>query len=522
MSRRLTARLAAAGLMLALAGCTDAEIGAFVAALGESPAPAVPGTATVPVAPGGRAERDRPDEKTGGQVHAFYVLPADAADRQLDTNGTIAGWIQEGSDWLKGASGGHTLRYDTIGGQPDITVFRSKLTAAALKARGKDLLNTLDDEVRQAGHNDPLKVNLYFYEGTHVDGMAGHGGGMAAVVYLPTSTVTQWTVVHEIFHALGAVPECAPNRATDAHVTDNPLDLMAPARERGIPILDFGKNDYFGHGRPGCMDMAKSPFLEPIPAGAVPAADLPVATTVGADAIAYQPAWPVGGVPGDPTVEAAAKAVLDAMRQDAGLAPLTVDARLQEAARRHAAAGQAIDGIEAARLAGYAGFAGGTSVTLTLRPTDDAASRIEAYMANYRSHFSQLFTKAGLADMGLGASLSGTQLKLTFYSGRNAFDVEGVRLGATAMATRTVVGRVKMRTGQPFDRVRVAVDGQFNQNVYWLKPGEFTEFHASVPAAGRHKVVVWAGKPGETKFDIQAAQYDIDGDRPIETAFVGQ
>ncbi|MFN3430306.1 MAG: CAP domain-containing protein, partial [Candidatus Sericytochromatia bacterium] len=474
MARRIPSRLAAVALTVALSGCTDAELGAFVASLGESPAPAVPGAPGVPAtvtpagaAPGGRAERDRPDEKTGGQIHAFYVLPADAADRQLDTNGTIAGWIQEGATWLKTASGGHQLRYDTAGGQLDITVFRSKHTEAVLKARGKDLLHSLDDEVRQAGHNDPLKVNLYYYEGAHVDGKAGHGGGMAAIVYLPTSTVTQWTTVHELFHALGAVPECAPNRATDAHVTDNPLDLMAPARERGTPILDFGQNDYFGHGRPGCMDMAKSPFLEPMPAGAVPAVGLPVATTVDASAVAYQPAWPVGGAPGDPGMEGAAQAVINQIRQDAGLAPLSVDPRLQEAARRHAAAAGSTDGIEAARLAGYAGFAGGTTITMTLRPTDDVISRIEAYMATYRSNFSQIYTKAGLTDMGLGGSLEGTQLKLTFYSGRNGFDVEGVKLGATPMNTRTVVGRVKMRAGQGYDRLRVAVDGEFNQNTYW-------------------------------------------------------
>jgi len=48
-----------------------------------------------------RAAADRPDEATGPQVHAFYVIPAGGADRGVDTDGTIAARPRKGSRFLR-------------------------------------------------------------------------------------------------------------------------------------------------------------------------------------------------------------------------------------------------------------------------------------------------------------------------------------------------------------------------------------------------------------------------------------
>jgi hypothetical protein len=84
------------------------------------------------------------------------------------------------------------------------------------------------------------------------------------------------SLLHEIFHALGAVPDCAPDRMRGAsepmglprHVNVNPNDLMyAPSTPSpDSPIwtpteIDAKRRNYFGHGRPDCLDVAKSPFL---------------------------------------------------------------------------------------------------------------------------------------------------------------------------------------------------------------------------------------------------------------------
>jgi hypothetical protein len=55
------------------------------------------------------------------------------------------------------------------------------------------------------------------------------------------------------------------------HVSDSPTDLMYAGDQPWQPsVLDFGKDDYFQHKNAGCLDLAKSAFLDPLPAGAEP------------------------------------------------------------------------------------------------------------------------------------------------------------------------------------------------------------------------------------------------------------
>ncbi len=79
------------------------------------------------------------------------------------------------------------------------------------------------------------------------------------------------TMVHELFHAFGAVAPCAtnyfsgPGLLKTRHVDDDPTDLMYAGDRIGIPTaLDKGHDDYFGHDIPGCPDIADSPYLEPV------------------------------------------------------------------------------------------------------------------------------------------------------------------------------------------------------------------------------------------------------------------
>ena len=83
-------------------------------------------------------------------------------------------------------------------------------------------------------------------------------------------------MVHEVFHVLGAVPECASNRAPLAHVSDDPSDIMYARRNQGAgSVLDWGRDDYYGHGNSDCLDIAESVVWEPALPGAAPLPEWP-------------------------------------------------------------------------------------------------------------------------------------------------------------------------------------------------------------------------------------------------------
>ena len=69
-------------------------------------------------------------------------------------------------------------------------------------------------------------------------------------------------MVHEVMHALGFVPTCAPHHTRRGHVSDSPNDLMYAGDAPWSPTtLDVGRNDYFGAHIPGCPDLSDSPYL---------------------------------------------------------------------------------------------------------------------------------------------------------------------------------------------------------------------------------------------------------------------
>mgnify|MGYP007116556061 FL=1 len=70
--------------------------------------------------------------------------------------------------------------------------------------------------------------------------------------------------LHETLHSLGAVATCAPNHTRAGHVSDDPRDLMYAGDKPWRPtMIDVGRDDYFDHGRTGCLDIADSPYLSP-------------------------------------------------------------------------------------------------------------------------------------------------------------------------------------------------------------------------------------------------------------------
>ncbi len=70
-----------------------------------------------------------------------------------------------------------------------------------------------------------------------------------------------YLTIHELTHAFGAVPDCAPHESGDGHVTDDPNDVLYQGDEEGDDlVLDAGHDDYYLTDIPGCPDIADSGF----------------------------------------------------------------------------------------------------------------------------------------------------------------------------------------------------------------------------------------------------------------------
>lgn len=245
--------------------------------------------------PPGRATIDRPDDFGEGQVRVSYVLASDGIDEALDTNGRIATSVAAWSSWLRAQTGGTSLRLDTCDGVLDVRFVRLGQTEAALRARGLFIRDELEAELGRLGLLHPNKLEAVYYGGD-ADQVCGGGpwppdlAGRVAAVYLhgtfsdpavpPCASnpvgasathpgYVDFSMLHELLHALGVVPSCAVHHTRRGHVSDSPNDLMYAGDQPWTPsVLDVGRDDYFGANVAGCLDLSRSALLEPLPSGA--------------------------------------------------------------------------------------------------------------------------------------------------------------------------------------------------------------------------------------------------------------
>ena len=238
-----------------------------------------------------RAVTDRPDEVTGNQVHALYVVPSDGVDRQLDTSPSLATSIEAWSQWIPRKLGGVRLRLDTADGKPDITFVRLARSNAELAATGEFIRDAIEHDLGTLGQINLNKIYAVYYDG---DATTCGGApfpptlvGRVSALYLdghPPSSIPcrdtplaasadapgyfEFSMVRGLFHALGAVPTCAPH-AAGSDVSDSASDIMYSGPLAWAPSeIDVGRDDYWGHAILGCLDLARSRFLEPQPTNA--------------------------------------------------------------------------------------------------------------------------------------------------------------------------------------------------------------------------------------------------------------
>lgn len=257
-----------------------------------------------------RAESDRPDFDSGRQVHLIYLVPADAADEDLDVDGTLECSIRAQQQWVAEQTEGLEWRLDTfltevvVDGQkrtvaaPDVTFVASPQPAENLESGG-----AVRQELRARGFDDPDKRYLTYVEsggggGTCGDAfypLLGGWGGQYAQVYLNSSegcgsdefgvpgapSHAESVAQQELMHNDGMTPIGAPHGCLlgmppgIGHVCTVAIPIPELDPERfdvmypfaGVPLsekkLDIGHDDYFRHNLP-ILDFVDSPFLRAV------------------------------------------------------------------------------------------------------------------------------------------------------------------------------------------------------------------------------------------------------------------
>jgi hypothetical protein len=236
-----------------------------------------------------RTSGDRADDVAGPQIHIVYAVPADGQDRNLDA-GVLEGSVGSFQAWLRAQTGGKELRLDTFERQLDVTFVRLTATDAQLAARGPFVVTGIEQELRSKGFTAPGKIYAVYYDGSSTYACGGAFwppliNGNVVAMYLRGAPpgvqcdsgfvgaddppgYWEYAMLHDILHGLGFVPACAPNHHRTGHVTSPNNDLMW-TNDTGFwtfPLtLDVGRDDYYGHGRQDCPDLARSPYLVDAP-----------------------------------------------------------------------------------------------------------------------------------------------------------------------------------------------------------------------------------------------------------------
>jgi hypothetical protein len=234
-----------------------------------------------------RSLSDRPDTVQGPQVHVMYVLPSDGADEQLDTNGQIGTSVMAFNRWMANNTWGKAFRIDTFDGLPDVSFFRLSRTDAQMRAVGAYVRDEIEKDLKAAGLIRPDKLYAVYYGGSSSWSCGGGAWppalpGQVGAMYLkgqapgaPACSTNpvgasleapgymDFGMLHELVHTLGYVATCAPHHVLNGHASDNRNDLMYAGSESWQlpPRLDIGRDDYYGHGRAGCADLATSAYL---------------------------------------------------------------------------------------------------------------------------------------------------------------------------------------------------------------------------------------------------------------------
>lgn len=244
---------------------------------------------------GGETGADLPDVVTGPQIHAIYVVPANAPDTFATGSQQLANDVASITSWWQGQDPTRVPRFDQAvypgGTCTDISFVRLSSPSSALLGANR-AFSLVGESLFNDGFDNPWKKYLVYYAGPSVEpGICGTGGGTFdsgpsfAVVWLQgcTDVPSDAVAAHELLHALGALPAGAPNACTpatdpagvadSAHPCDSSTDVLYPYSTPGVPlanlVLDYNHDDYYAHSG-SWIDIQDSAWLHLLNALQVP------------------------------------------------------------------------------------------------------------------------------------------------------------------------------------------------------------------------------------------------------------
>ena len=224
---------------------------------------------------GARVMSDQPDTVNGFQVKAIYVVPSDGVDNSYDTNGYIAGFLDEGNKYLQ-AQLGLQVPIDKNTVSYDIQFLKTKLTTSYLLSASSLIDDLMAESMVLENPGINRKDFIFFIDVNNLkNGTAcGYAGlpGISAVVAIGRGVVNgskctgkalnfndyaAVTWPHELIHNFGV-----------SHTLDNPCDFMRGNPEtpgtcpsNGVLTIDKERSRYVGSSAQG-QDILKLPVWE--------------------------------------------------------------------------------------------------------------------------------------------------------------------------------------------------------------------------------------------------------------------
>ncbi len=206
------------------------------------------------------------------EFQAVYVVPSDAAPvtGRADAIAHEVGIVQA---WYDGQTGGVHPVFARVGASVSVPTVVIPLGTSALgdaTAAEPKLIEAVQAAVPGAAGR---KLYIVF-EGAIAQAACGWTSSIVLIAMkncniYPASTSRfpfsmTYLTAHELTHALGAVPSCAPHFKLGGHVSDDPRDVLYDGplpRDFANLTLDPGRDDYFDHNRPGCADISDNGLL---------------------------------------------------------------------------------------------------------------------------------------------------------------------------------------------------------------------------------------------------------------------
>lgn len=266
-------------LLVPACGTLPSVVSETMSALGATRAIALGGTSAVCQdlldQANAQAPPDLPPPTPGPPVEVVHVVPSDgtatagierAMSHEMEL---VARWFLEQSD-------GVGLRFEFAADRIRARVVQVPATSEELAdpVRVRQALAEVGEAEAVPGPNDDYGDVFVVYADVPGPG-CGASAVQVAVLYMPSCNIypeastpefpfgATYLAAHELTHALGAVPACAPHEGRNGHVTDAPTDLLYSGDEQRVwdaLVLDEGRDDYYRHGREDCPDIDDRPF----------------------------------------------------------------------------------------------------------------------------------------------------------------------------------------------------------------------------------------------------------------------